>query len=466
MIFSSLTFLFIFFPVVTLIYFLIPKRFTKGRNAALLLASLIFYAWGEPANILLIGLCIGITYFLSFRIEKKNKTALLLGIAANLLPLFLFKYTDFFILNINTIFHSSIQKLGLSLPIGISFYTFQVITYIVDLYQGKVHLQRDPVAIALYIFLYPQLIAGPIVRYSDIESQLTNRHTTLEQAGDGLRQFIIGLSKKVIIANQAGYVVSQIQTCDTVSTGMKWISIIAYSVQILFDFSGYSDMAIGLGRIYGFSIPKNFDRPYISKSVTEFWRRWHMTLSRFFRDYVYIPLGGNHHGKLRQTVNLFIVWFLTGMWHGAFWNYILWGLYYFIILLLEKNVWGNLLKRCARWFQHIVTLFFIFLGWGIFMHETNSPADLFSYIGSLFQFSNSPVSTSSVRALGIWSGLIFTVLGLILSLLPEISASSLKDRNSSPALLFFFNIFLIFLFIISVLMLIGGSFNPFIYFRF
>ncbi len=465
MVFTTMIFIVLFLPITTAIYFLIPEKKIALRNALLLIVSVIFYSWGEPINLILLLLSIGITYTLSFGIADKNKGMLIFAIAANMFPLAVFKYLDFFIININQAFHLHLGLTHLALPIGISFYTFQILTYIIDLYKGKVSLQKNPAYLALYVFLFPQLIAGPIVRYSDVEREISSRHSTWQGIYEGVRRFVLGMIKKMIFANQAGYVVSRIQSNAESSTALMWVAVISYGVQILFDFSGYSDMAIGLGKIYGFSFPENFNRPYISQSVTEFWRRWHMTLSGFFRDYVYIPMGGNRVSSLRRIFNLFTVWFLTGLWHGASWNFIFWGLYYFVLLILEKYVWGGALKHCKKWFQKLTTLFFIMLGWGIFMTETNSLSEFGKFLRNLFGFYN-PVSTAGVRALGIQSALIITALGLILSISTVPQFTVRFYRRHEMGMRIAEAVVLIPLFVVCVLMIAGASFNPFIYFRF
>ncbi len=462
MIFSSLTFLLVFLPVVLIAYYACPPRLLPARNAILLVASVFFYAWGEPKNVALILFCLLITYCLSFAVKRKSRLALTLSVMFNLAPLFLYKYADFLIENINLASPAKLPPIGLALPVGISFYTFQVLTYIIDLYRGRVSVARNPVSLALYIFLFPQLIAGPIVRYVDVEAQMRERRTTPEGVSYGRMRFIIGLSKKLIIANQAGLVVLALQRQESSNALLMWICVISYGVQILFDFSGYSDMAIGLGHLFGFTLTENFDRPYLSKSVTEFWRRWHISLSTFFRDYVYIPLGGNRLGKARQVLNLFVVWLLTGFWHGAFWNYAIWGLYYFILLTLEKNVYGKLLSRLPAYLSRLITFFFYMLGWAIFMRETNSLPNLLSYLAGLF----SSGSAVGIRALGIQGSLIFVGVGLIISMCsPPARLSGLWQKQEGAGLWVREGVLLLLL-VLCIFVIVGESFNPFIYFRF
>lgn len=328
MIFSSLSFLLLFLPLLFGIYFLIPPKYIKARKSTLLLFSVVFYTSGEPVYIFLIIFCIFITWLLSEQIEYRKKGYLYLVIAVNILPLVAFKYLGFILGNIIAI--TGINKLqvpDIPLPIGISFYTFQILSYIVDLYSGKIDRQKNIIYLILYVMLFPQLIAGPIVRYPDIQDAIENSRESWEKIQYGTGRFIVGLSKKVLIANQVGYISSEILShpLNLISTFYLWIAIIAFALQIYFDFSGYSDMAIGLGKVFGFTFPENFDKPYMVKSIQEFWRKWHMTLGAFFRDYVYIPLGGNRVSTLRWIINVLVVWFFTGLWHGASWNYVIWG---------------------------------------------------------------------------------------------------------------------------------------------
>ncbi len=462
MIFSSLTFLLVFLPIVVLLYYACPAKLMPVRNAVLLVASIFFYAWGEPQNVVLILLCVLVTYGLSFAIARKKLIALFLAVVANLAPLLLYKYADFAIVNLNAILPVRVAPLGLALPVGISFYTFQVLTYVIDLYRERVTIARNPAYLTLYIFLFPQLIAGPIVRYVDIEQQIRSRTCTWQDISAGRRRFVVGLAKKLIIANQAGLVVSTIQQQESAGAALMWVCVISYGVQILFDFSGYSDMAIGLGMIFGFRLTENFDMPYLSRSVTEFWRRWHISLSTFFRDYVYIPLGGNRHGSARQIVNLFIVWLLTGLWHGASWNYAIWGIYYFVLLVLEKNIYGKYLSRLPAVLSRLCTFFFYMFGWAIFMHETNSLSDLGRYLAGLFTGSGSVC----VRGLGIQGSLFFVVIGLFISMVPSARWIGALCQKHARATMLIKESALFVLLILCVFVVVGESFNPFIYFRF
>ena len=343
MLFSSITFLFAFLALVLILYFIVPCRL---KNPVLLIFSLVFYAWGEAVYIVLMLASILVAYITGIFADRKRENvskhgpflAMLFAIIWNIGLLFFFKYTDFFISNANSMFGFNIKLLGLTLPIGISFYSFQTLSYVIDVYRGEVKAQKNIITLATYVSLFPQLIAGPIVRYQTIENQLNYRKESLGQFADGVKRFAIGLGKKVILANNIGFLFSEISGTpqSELSVTASWIGILAYTFQIYFDFSGYSDMAIGLGKMFGFDFLENFNYPYISKSITDFWRRWHMSLSSWFRDYVYIPLGGNRKGKARQCFNIMVVWFLTGFWHGANWNFMIWGVYFGIILLVEK----------------------------------------------------------------------------------------------------------------------------------
>lgn len=374
MVFSSLTFLYLFLPVCLVAYFSVKS--IKAKNIVLLIASLFFYAWGEPKWIILMLISTGVEYFGALIVEKYRDTwkatlAISVSIFTALLFLFIFKYYDFFSFNINEIFGSSIKLLRLTLPIGISFYTFQTITYIVDVYRGTVPVQKSYAYLLLYVSMFPQLIAGPIVKYSDINEQLTERTFDGAKAGSGLIRFLVGMFKKVVLANVAGQVASTLLdgNMSTLSVVGSWIGIIAYTFQIYFDFSAYSDMAIGLGKILGFDYPENFNYPYIATSVSDFWTRWHMTLTTFFREYLYIPLGGN---RKHHVMNLLLIWFLTGLWHGASWNFIIWGLYYFVIIVCEKLFMGNLLEKAPAFVGRIYTMLLVIIGWGFFYFDDMS----------------------------------------------------------------------------------------------
>lgn len=387
MVFSSLTFLFAYLPIVLAVYYLVPMRW---RNLVLLLVSLFFYGWGEPVYVLVMIFSILMNWIFGNFISryrdsdrKKAKHFLVGCIVVNLALLGFFKYWDFFASNLNHL-GLSLPILRLSLPIGISFYTFQTMSYPIDLYRKQTDPQKSLVSFGAYVCMFPQLIAGPIVRYVDVAEQLDHRTLSRQSFYDGTRRFIVGLCKKVLLANNAGQVfetISHLPVCER-SVLTAWLGIILYAFQIYFDFSGYSDMAIGLGKMLGFDFPENFNYPYISDSITEFWRRWHMTLSFWFRDYVYIPLGGNRHGLKRQLINIMIVWLLTGFWHGASWNFVLWGVYYGVILIMEKLFLLKWLKKSPGWVRHVYTIFVFLIGWVLFAFTDLNAIG--GYLSSLF----------------------------------------------------------------------------------
>ena len=369
MLFSSATFLFAFLPVVALLYYLIPKRCTAARNLFLTGASLLFYAWGEPRFVLVMLLVIVSSWLFARKIEASAKSArkgfLLVAVSVDLTVLFVFKYLGFFTENLNRLPFVRLPVPQITLPIGISFFTFQAISYVVDVYRGEA-AQKSLWDVMLYIAFFPQLIAGPIVRYSDFADQIHNRQESLQNWNRGGYRFAIGLGKKVILSNNLAYVAdAAFSSVGNLSFSMAWIGAVGYSLQLYFDFAGYSEMSNGLSLMMGFECPANFNLPYISGSITEFWRRWHISLSGWFRDYIYIPLGGNRCSAGRQMLNMLAVWALTGIWHGANWNFICWGLYYFVLLVIEKNFLMKYLKKGKVW-PHIYTLFLVVLGWGLF----------------------------------------------------------------------------------------------------
>ena len=466
MVFSSTIFLCIFLPIVLLGYYICPK---KGRNLFLLIASLVFYAWGEPKYVLLMMLSITINYVFGLLMEKNRQNArrlklmLVLSVVIDLALLCFFKYTDFVISNINAAFDTGFDLLKLALPIGISFYTFQAMSYTIDVYRGDVKVQRNIIDFGMYISMFPQLIAGPIVRYADVEGQLRERSVTMQDLSEGAMRFIVGLGKKVLLANQIGALWSEIYALGGHSSALTaWIGAVAFTFQIYFDFSGYSDMAIGLGRMFGFKFPENFRYPYQSVSITDFWRRWHITLSTWFREYLYIPLGGNRRGLARQALNLFIVWTLTGFWHGAGWNFILWGLYYFVILLLEKLFMLKALDKAPKLLRHIYSLLLIVIGWVIFACDDITV--LLPYLGS--RFGANGALGGMDRYWLTTKAVLLIVCAIASTELPKkLMASctgSLGEKpafavKAVPALL---------LLGLSMVFLIGDSYNPFLYFRF
>ena len=375
MVFSSLLFLFAYLPLTLLCYYFVPRRW---RNVVLFLFSLIFYGWGEPIYVILMVLSITTAYFFGFWIEKyresdpqKARTAMIVSVAVNLSFLFFFKYYNFFAVNLSLLPFLHIPVIeGLALPIGISFYTFQIISYTVDLYRRDCSLQKNYISFGTYVTLFPQLIAGPIVRYRDVDRQLTERRETVDDFAAGVARFSCGLAKKVLVGDMlfAGYEYFKSMAAFENTTLGAWLTVILFTLHLYYDFSGYSDMAIGLGKMIGFHFPENFNYPYISKSITEFWRRWHISLSTWFREYVYIPLGGNRRGKLRQYFNLAVVWLLTGFWHGANWNFVLWGLYFLVILILEKAFLLKLLERIPSFFRHVYAMLLVTVGFLIFSY--------------------------------------------------------------------------------------------------
>ena len=403
MVFSSLIFLFSYLTVTLLLYFTLPK---KWRNAVLFTVSLIFYGWGEPAYILVMLVSILAAYLFGFLIDKnresnkrKAKLYMVLSLCSNLVFLLFFKYCNFFIENLSLIpFLSSLEPIkGLVLPVGISFYTFQIMSYTIDLYRGHTAVQRNFVAFGTYVTLFPQLIAGPIVRYRDIDDQLITREHSVEKFSEGIRRFCAGLAKKVLLADTIFAVAEYFQSLHGIQPTVagSWMIVICYTFQIYFDFSGYSDMAIGLGKMIGFEFLENFNYPYMAGSITDFWRRWHMSLSTWFKEYVYIPLGGNRKGLLKQYRNIAIVWFLTGFWHGANWNYILWGVYFGALLMLEKTFLLKVLSKIPKVFTHIYALFFVAIGWLIFFFTDMSAG--WSVFTTMFGFGNADFTTATVN---------------------------------------------------------------------
>lgn len=458
MVFSSLVFLFCFFPIFLACYFFCKKR--KTRNVVILLFSLAFYGYGEPMYFFLMILSIIINFYLAKIIAKKNsKSCFIFAIIFNLGLLFFFKYMNFFLDNINNIFSLNIKFLEVSLPIGISFYTFQILTYVIDVYRKKVPVQNSIINLGCYISAFPQLIAGPIVRYSTVNEELEERRENIKDFASGIRRFMIGLGKKAILANELAYIADTLFSATLPQIGFLGVLLgaIAYTLQIYFDFSGYSDMAIGLGRMLGFHYLENFDYPYSAKNITDFWRRWHISLSSFFRDYVYIPLGGNRCSVGKHIRNILIVWLLTGLWHGASWNFVLWGLYYGILLILEKYVLKKYLDYLPNFVKHIYTMFFVVIGWIIFYFTDWN--DLTQALTTLFGFHGlgSLAILNHLQIFKLRSIILF--IAAILCATPIIGKWFKKESVASDIVLF-----IIFLF--SVLCILASSYNPFIYFRF
>lgn len=458
MVFSSILFIFRFLPIAMGIYFLTPK---KLKNLSLLILSLIFYSWGEPRYFLLMIASIFVDYFISINIEKNNKNKkikillLAISIIFNVGILFFFKYINFFIENINSIFNMSLNNVKITLPLGISFYTFQTMSYTIDVFLGKVKAEKNIINFGAFVCLFPQLIAGPIVKYIDISKELKNRDINLDEIQEGIRLFILGLGSKVLIANNIGSLWNEVETMgfNNISTILAWMGIIAFSLQIYFDFNGYSLMAIGLGKILGFNFPNNFNYPYESRSITEFWRRWHITLGQWFKQYVYIPLGGNRLGRARTYFNLFIVWFLTGLWHGASYNFILWGLYFFILICIEKNGLLNLLNK-HKLISHIYTIFFILVGWVLFaVIDLNK---IINFLKKMFIFNAGNEWIYYLR-----NYIITYTIAIIFStsFLKKIYNKFVKNNIVDT-------IILITIFLLSIAYLVDSSYNPFLYFRF
>ena len=459
MIFSNIFFLFRFLPLVLLIYYIVPYKY---KNGIITIASLIFYSWGEVKYFPIMIASTVVDFFASRTIErnrdnqKVKNICLAISMCFNLGCLLFFKYTDFFIANINNFFGTSIPLLHITLPLGISFYTFQTMSYTIDVYRGKVEAEKNIINFSAFVTMFPQLIAGPIVKYTDINKKLNTYEgrITLDGINEGIKWFILGVGKKVLIANNVGALWTDIETMGfAVGTPLAWLGIVAYALQIYFDFSGYSLMAIGLGKMLGFDFPQNFNLPYISKSITEFWRRWHMTLGSWFREYVYIPLGGNRKGMKRQVLNMFIVWFLTGFWHGADWNFMLWGLYYFMLLTVEKLF---LLKHLEKHpvFARIYTILGFLIGWAIF-YITDLPT-LGNFIVTLFNF------TPDAR-FGYYFGsyIVSIVIGILCST-PITTKFYDKFKDNNKVMIPLLTVILL----LSIAYLVDSTYNPFIYFRF
>ena len=459
MVFSSIPFLFFFLPIVLICYYLVPF---KLKNYVLLVFSLIFYAWGEPVYIILMIFSCLLNYFYALYHDKvKNKKLLfILCIVANLLILGFFKYADFLIDIINSIFRLNINPLKLALPIGISFFTFQTMSYSIDVYRSSVVPERNFFYFTTYVSMFPQLIAGPIVRYETISKELYKRDINFNNFSDGLLRFMQGLFKKVLIANNIGYLWTTLSSMESLSIASAWLGIIAYTFQIYFDFSAYSDMAIGMGKMLGFNYLENFNYPYISKSVTEFWRRWHISLSSWFKDYVYIPLGGSKCSRIKHIRNILIVWCLTGIWHGASYNFMLWGLYYGIILIIEKFFLKGFLSKLPNTLKHIYTMLVVIIGWLIF---ASTELSMFSvYFSNMFNIFKYPFIDETFMFY-FKSYFIIIVISTLLSM--PIYQNIKKKLNSRGWMIISLILYLVFFFI-TVSYLVSDSYNPFLYFRF
>lgn len=462
MVFSSLMFMCVFLPF-TLAAYNISKNLTY-KNLILVIVSLFFYAWGEPVWVVLLIFSAFVDYVNGRIIDKyyarpQATAALFASLVINLGLLALFKYSGFFVENINLIFHTDIAKPAFSLPIGISFYTFQTLSYTIDMYRGRARVQKSFLSFLAYVSMFPQLVAGPIVRYTQVARELEDRRVTAGDMACGIRRFTAGMCKKVMLANSSGAAASMILDSTRLTTASSWLGIILYTFQIYFDFSGYSDMAIGLGRMLGFKFGENFDYPYISRSITEFWRRWHISLSSFFRDYVYIPLGGNRY---RHTRNIFVVWLLTGLWHGASWNFILWGLFYGALLFLEKMLFKGRLQKIPPPLCHIYTMFFVIIGWALFYFT--DIGELSVFLKSAFGIGCAPYDLTTVSALctNLW---LIIVCIIASTPIPSVVYKHLCRQSeifaavSQPALV-----------VLGLgacfVLLVGQTYNPFLYFRF
>lgn len=470
MVFSSLVFLFVFLPLTLLLYFSVPRRL---RNTILLIVSLIFYAWGEPIYIILMLFSTVTDFVHGLLVEryrnqpKKAKLVVLSSITINLGLLVFFKYSTFLLTNINLLFHTNFYIPQMSLPIGISFYTFQTMSYTIDVFRQEAKAKKNMIDLGAYVTMFPQLIAGPIVRYQTIANQLDHRVESEDLFAKGIWRFTIGLGKKVLLANNIGLLWNQIQLTEMsdLSILMAWLGLVAFGFQIYFDFSGYSDMAIGLGYLFGFELLENFNYPYISQSITEFWRRWHISLGSWFRDYVYIPLGGNRKGKKRMYLNLFIVWMLTGLWHGASWNFVLWGLYFGILIIIEKAFLLFWLSRAPRWMRHVYTIILLLIGWGLFAFEDFH--QLINYFTVLFGLRNATwVNQETLYYLS--QNIILFVL-LTIASTPMIRLIGQKLFNSpygSVIKAFIVPMICLLILTASTAYLVDSSYNPFLYFRF
>ncbi len=467
MVFSSILFLCYFLVIVLVVYGVTPP---KARNLVLLIASLVFYFYGEPRfGIVMVGTAI-LGYLFGLGIDKANnpgyKKLFLVGsIVVCLMPLLFFKYGDFFLENGNRLFHQNVPLLGLALPVGISFYTFQVLSYVIDVYRGDAKVQKNPLHFVTYVTLFPQLIAGPIVRYQSIAAELEKRELSLCGLSNGMRRFTIGLGKKVILADSLAEIIRQLTLSDTGTVLSSWICAVAFTFQIYYDFSGYSDMAIGLGRMFGFSFCENFDYPFVSGSITEFWRRWHISLGSWFRDYVYIPLGGNRCSKGRWLFHILIVWGLTGFWHGAAWNFILWGLYFAILLVAEKLFLGKVLKKLPYVFRVCYVMLLVVLGFVLFQAETLGAA--WHHVQGMFAFENIPFINATTTYYLLGNLFFFFLAALGATPIPARWIARQKEtRIGDRVLLVLEPLFVAATLLVSIAYLVDGTFHPFLYFRF
>ena len=466
MLFSSIPFLYYFLACVLILYFIVPG---KIKNIVLLLSSLFFYAWGEVSYVALMVITIILGYLFGLLVErcsteKGKKSVLTISVITFVGILGYFKYADFFVSNFNAVTGLDVPLLKVALPIGISFYTFQVMSYVVDVYRGTAKVQYNPFTLATYVSMFPQLIAGPIVRYADVAEQLEHRVHSVDKAALGICRFVLGLSKKILIANALGELCEIFKASGDKSVAFYWLYAVAFTLHIYYDFSGYSDMAIGLGKIFGFEFMENFNYPYISKSITEFWRRWHMSLGTWFRDYVYIPLGGNRVSKPRWLFNIFAVWFLTGFWHGASWNFIVWGLYFAVILMLEKLILLPILEKSGP-LKHVYVMLLVIISFVIF--NAADMTEAFAYIGGMFGTGGVPVA--SAEAVYYFKSNLAVLLIAVVGATPFCKNFVAKIReNKTGALILevLEPMVLVGLMLLVTAYLVDGSFNPFLYFRF
>lgn len=470
MVFSSLVFLFVFLPITLLFYFIVPRKY---RNFILLIVSLIFYAWGEPVYIVLMLFSTVIDFINGLLVEKyadqpkKAKKVVIFAVIVNLSLLTFFKYSGFIVSNVNALIGTTFTVPDIALPIGISFYTFQTMSYTIDVFRKDAPAQKNIINLGAYVTMFPQLIAGPIVRYQTVAEQLNHRKETQTLFASGVERFVIGLGKKVLLANNIGLLWSQVSSMaiSELTVMTSWLGVIAFGLQIYFDFSGYSDMAIGLGRMFGFELLENFNYPYISQSITEFWRRWHISLGTWFRDYVYIPLGGNRKGKWRTYLNVFIVWFLTGLWHGASWNFILWGLYFGIIITIEKVFLMKWLSYAPRLIRHLYTLVLLIIGWGLFAFENLSY--LKDYFRVMFGLKEVALYDQVTLYYLMTNGVLLIILVIASTPLAKQMYQKLKQSKRGELLdVVLSPIVCLLILILSTAYLVDSAYNPFLYFRF
>lgn len=471
MVFSSLLFLFRFLPAVLAAYYILPE---KCRNLVLFISSLVFYAWGEPVYVVLVLFStvtdylagMAVSYYKGKGMQKMAFGAVLCSAVTNLSLLGFFKYASFFAGNINRLAGTDIPLVNVSLPIGISFYTFQTMSYTIDVYRNDAEVQKDFIAFGAYVALFPQLVAGPIVQYKTVAGQLKGRRESVDLLCNGIFRFVAGLGKKVLIANQMGMLWEEIAAMDArgLATATAWLGVVAFMFEIYFDFSGYSDMAVGLGAMFGFTFPENFNYPYESRSITEFWRRWHISLGTWFREYVYIPLGGNRKGIARQFINIAIVWFLTGMWHGAYWNFILWGIYYGILLIVEKTLWKRFLVKLPAIIGHIYTMLAVIFGWSLFAWQ--DMADSKAFMGTMFFQTEAGLANQQTMYLAYSYFCIILIAAVFSSQIPKkiITARLFPEGTARRGLADI--VFVAAVSAACIAMLVNSSYNPFLYFRF